>query len=307
MNQQSLQRQEIIKVLYDQSLIEVLPDHEGDGVVIRGAHPRDNELCGLMSRLQNVVALEFSWGTGIADDGFETLCAAFRRLRRLKLSSLHLTEDGFKNIEQLRELREVDMGVYFPGDAAIRHLSELTRLEQLHMVNWGIDGDDLTAVAQCQDLRELNVSRNPLVDGFSALAGCSKLKTLTAEGCPLNIDGARQLSMLQQLESLLLAGCPIRDQMMQYVCELKALRVLLVSGCPITALSLGALPKLANLERLVWPAYAYDERGLEVFARLPSLRELSFWNEPPLSKQAINQLRKALPICHVENFYGVNG
>lgn len=294
-----LGQEAIIRLLADDGFY-IVPDKVESGLYISGILEGDNVRCGFISQLKDVVALRLI-GSDIADDGFAELCN-MKDLHRLRLVAMQLTAEGFQAIERLQMLHDLDARISFPGDLAAESIARLSKLRRLSLLNCGLTSNGLRRLGACRELEELRISGNPLSEGFDALEKCAMLRLLDVSDCPLILDGARQIAQLKSLEQLIVDHSPIDDEMMSEIARMRQLRKLFVFLSQITAQSLSSIAALVNLEELSWPSSALDPKRLDVFTRLPKLRELTFYWEPAIDERVLQQLQKRLPQCHVSQW-----
>ena len=177
-------------------------------------------------------------------------------LRDLKVLYLvHCKQLGDEHLVVCRKLKKLRK-LYLPaqiGDAGMRHLDALTKLQVLHLAD-----------AQITDM------------GLSYIKEMSRLKELSLWRCQQITDaGLENLELLNGLRSLDLRRCPqLTDRGLEHIKGLTRLEHLDFSVVPgITTAGLRHIQGLTGLKRL--GATRTGIRDLEPLKRLPQLESLS--------------------------------
>jgi uncharacterized protein (TIGR02996 family) len=140
---------------------------------------------------------------------------------------------------------------------------------------------DLAELPLIPNLVELDLGECHAVSssGLAALHGCGRLESLELAGDELTDAGLVHLGALPGLQELRVfdAGALTDAGMNVLGCRMRGLRRLLLDG-----------------------AQQVTDLGLRCLTALTELRELTLYDWPRLSKEAITEVRRALPRCRIK-------
>jgi len=209
---------------------------------------------------------------------------ANRRLSKLVLRGVDITDVGLPYLAELTALKTLDLSHTMLGDVGIESLPALTELEELKLGANRISGINFNFLKLLPKLKKLSfigiqrrnggVCWTPTItdmdlDAISMLSGLEELNlgigiSLAKTGVAVGAGNCR-----------LTGGIRITDLGLAKLAKLKKLRVLDVSGARITPAGLKVLQSLPQLERLsLWHCTAIDDSAAPVLAAIPSLTNL---------------------------------
>ena len=126
-----------------------------------------------------VIALQFPEGIGFNETVWHHL-DQLSDLRDLDLGALYLGDGVLKHVAKLTELRSLNLfGNPFEGDA-LKHIEGLKKLETLYLYRTFLDDQSLESIVKLKSLRHLNMFDTFLTDkGLKLLGTCKQLKHLS--------------------------------------------------------------------------------------------------------------------------------
>ncbi|MEX2316053.1 MAG: hypothetical protein WD669_02805 [Pirellulales bacterium] len=200
----------------------------------------------------------------------------------------------------LRALWLGDAGTTMEIDTQAHYLSELRKLERLHIEHTNMTDAGLERLRGLRRLKELQLNDRITDAGLVHLLGMTRLESLTLH-CPritdtgvaqlsklrrlktLELDEANQitdgglahLKSLAQLESLVLKSSQLSDSGLIELSGLSSLRRLSIPDCQVTGSGLVHLRTLPKLEVLDLSGNRILDRELANLANFPSLSVLN--------------------------------
>jgi Leucine-rich repeat (LRR) protein len=125
------------------------------------------------------------------------------------LDSRDISDDGLRHLQQLRNLKSLDIFSGRITDAGCSHISAMTSLESLELCGGGVGDLGCIALAALENLTSLNLSQNERITnrGAAALATLANLKVLNLSNTRVNSSALRFFGGLLKLQSLALYGC----------------------------------------------------------------------------------------------------
>jgi Leucine-rich repeat (LRR) protein len=208
---------------------------------------------------------------------------ANRRLRKLVIRGVDITDVGLPYIAELTGLKSLDLSHSMLNDVGLESLPALTALEELDLGATRITGLNLNFLKLLPKLRKLNLNgiqrRNggvcwtPTIidldlDTISMLAGLEELNL------GIGISMGRVGRPAGEGNCRLTGGIQITDLGLSKLGKLKRLRSLDISGARLTPAGLKVLEALP-LERLsLWNCTALDDSAAPILARIPQLTHL---------------------------------
>jgi internalin A len=270
------------------------------------------ELLAALNSLADLTELELSGYWAFDKDGNRlphtgpSELGGLTRLTRLNLLKAALEDGDLKFLRQFRELRTLDLEMVTVSEGAtLGELRSLPQLTNLH-VGWPpVRGNELSAISQLAQLRDLRayfpdderadnqshlarLKRLEHLDVasseispqlFADIRGVTSLKSLELGSLEPEVD-LRKLRELPRLERLRLSGAYVNRSRIENLAELPSLKELDLSFIPLGAGELAALGRLARIERLNLSKTALTDIGLAQVKQLRSLKELNlYWNE----------------------------
>ena len=205
--------------------------------------------------------LGFTWTTDADLDRIEQLA----NVRRLDLSLSYVSDEGVERLTSLRGLTDLNLfGAEFITDVAVSHLRALENLERLNLRGTDITDTSMEYIASLSKLRALDVSFTQVSTvGLERLAELTQLEELALGGNKISGAGLPVLSVLPNLRKLTLGGTQRRnsgywavsltDVDLELVGSLTQLEWLDLSGSlrsPLNAISDLGVSKLAGLREL---------------------------------------------------------
>lgn len=223
------------------------------------------------------------------------------------LSFLSLTELSL-DPQQLEELTDALPGCVIRSDAAGENVFDISiagvtfksNVRRLDLSGLGIQ--DVTALAGCGRLETLDLSGNELSD-LSGLMNLPVLEELDISGNL--VRDLRPLMGMDTLRILNASGNQIADT--ASLGEMDALVQLDLSGNPLGELS--GLAQMESLSVLSLRNAGLEDEDLSVLAEMTGLSRLNIRENPALSGEAVDKLKKKLRLCaitHSELVYTVD-
>jgi len=263
------------------------------------------------------VSLARTWAT----DEDLAYVARIPTLKRLDLSFTLVTDKGIKELEQLRQLEELNLETAEAlTDASMNYVKNIPTLRKLNVRGVDITDVGMPAIAEMTALRSLDLSHTMLEDvGLEHLPALSDLEELYLGGDMITGINLNFLKLLPKLKKLSLDGIQRRnagacwtprvtDLDLDTIALLSNLEDLdlgvglnlgrggkpaatgggnckVTGGLQLTDLGLAKLGKLTKLRRLNMSGAHLTPAGLKVLAGLP-IERLSLWNIDALNDSA---------------------
>jgi internalin A len=255
------------------------------------------------------VSLARTWAT----DEDVNYVAKIPTLKRLDLSFTLVTDKGIKELEQLRQLEDLNLETTESlTDASMNYLKNIPTLRRLNVRGVDVTDVGMPAIAQMTGLRSLDLSHTMLEDvGLEHLPALADLEELSLGGDMITGINLNFLKLLPKLKKLSLDGIQRRnagacwtprvtDLDLDTIALLSGLEELdlgvglnlgrggkpaapgggnckVTGGLQITDLGVAKLVKLTKLRRLNVSGARLTAAGVKPLAALP-LERLSLWN-----------------------------
>ncbi|TWU12654.1 Leucine Rich repeats (2 copies) [Symmachiella macrocystis] len=277
-------------------LIEVVPDPEYGGMLVRSGGPGINVRCPEIGRLEGVTSIELM-GTDIDDEGFPYLCH-HHGLRKLRYNASHVTAKGLAHAKAWQQLTEVKIQC-LPVKGLLDAFAALPQLEILSAIGCELNEHDLECLANCRRLRKLYLSNNPIRCGFRYAANCPQLEFLEAADTELDMEGMQEIAQLNSLRNLSFSHTPIDHDICMEIGSLTRLTRLSLGHTGVPASAATVLNQLPDLTELWWPSTGITMENIQDFASLKNLKELEVPGRPAPAPEIVKALRAALPHCDV--------
>ena len=277
------------------------------------------------------VSLARTWAT----DEDLSYVADIPTVKRLDLSFTLITDKGVKELEQLRQLEELNLETAEAlTDASMNYVKNIPTLRKLNVRGVDITDVGMPAIAQMTGLRSLDLSHTMLEDvGLEHLPALSELEELYLGGDMITGINLNFLKLLPKLKKLSLDGIQRRNAGACWtprVTDLDLDTISLLSnledldlgvglnlgrggkpaatgggnckptgGLQLTDLGLAKLGKLRKLRRLNMSGARLTPAGLKVLAGLP-LERLSLWNIEALDDAAATVLVEIPTLTNID-------
>lgn len=200
---------------------------------------------------------------------------------QLKELSAALPSDCYIHSETAqKDVNDITLGgVTFKSDVteldlSNRGLSDISALENCKMLKkLNLSGNSISSLKSLMDMPELEVLniKDNLVTDLRPLMGLKSLNTINCEGN--GISSLVPLAALSSLHELYLAGNPVSD--------------------------LSTVANMSSIETLGLEETNLTDALLSQLGSMKSLRLLTIYDNPELSGEAVDELKKSLPLCRV--------
>jgi Leucine-rich repeat (LRR) protein len=213
-----------------------------------------------------------------------------------------LSDDALKSLENLRNLRSLELYGPVVSDAGLAHISRLTNLEELRL-----DGNDrigdksLETLRGLKNLRKLYFYKAGITDaGFAAIQDLTQLAELTLGVSAIGDKAMETVGRFKNLQTLDLQHTKVTDAGMEHLRGLTQLRWIGLTGTNISSRGFASLSGMSEMTNI----YANDtpidetlhiantritEAGLRGLASFPELRWLNV-SRLPLSDSTLTVL-----------------
>jgi hypothetical protein len=215
----------------------------------------------------------------------------------------NVTDESMAFLQDLQELKVVNMGRCRIGDRGAAYLAKLPKLERLQIHGGSITDACLASLRGIRALDSLVVENPAITDaGLAQIRGMSSLLVLNVHSPGITDAGLAHAASLKSLQVLGLDDAQITDEGLALLTDLKRLKIIDLSptGPPLTDRALGHLHRLSGLEvinigNLKHPATQFSNDAiLELVRALPKLNLLRL--EPAnLDPAFVTQLKQAHP------------
>jgi len=269
----------------------------------------DAAMVGL-GRLKALRELDLSrWSIGndaITQDGLRTLafCVDMRVLRLHGRTAV--AAELLSTLAGWKLLVEIDLGFCANvDDTALTYLSRVKSLRRVSLAGLpGVSDIGIMKLAEALPLQAVDLSLCTRITDRSlhALARCS-LTELGLHGCTgCTPQGAMAVLGCETLVSVTLSdtNC-VNDEVTRALVKLKRLETLSVANTLITdggVASFSGVPKLRVL--ILSGCTKITDYAIKSLTGIESLRHLQITNCTGISKAAMSEVRRLMPLCHVE-------
>jgi len=311
-------------------------DRPGKPVICVSLHRADAtdsvlERLTSFSELEGLEVMDYISGIGGREDWRVTDAGAanlrkLKRLHRLFLPSMKITDAGLAVLADMPQLQELAIGnpsgYVIPGkqkvlpseeirvaditDAGLEQLARLPRLHSLTLFGTRVTNDGLKLLPQFKELRHLTIY---LIDGgltergFVNLAKLHALQSLTIiDFVPSSSNsmtaGLAELTTLRALEALSITSLRVHDYSLESIGRLARLKNLSLSHgiatMPVTDAGLEHLQGLSDLLSLRLGILSISDKGLNYMSRLSKLEniDVSSLTSTTISDSGLQQLSR---------------
>jgi len=271
----SLMRQ--INLLGRQAEIRVELENLGAGVRTDSHESFWLQMFARRHSIQEIRGIYFG-GPRVQDSDLAILkrCEDFPTLRYLEICECTVTDDGLKNLAELRHLETLDLRGTLITGKGLAHLGKLVRLGRLGLAGTAIDDESLTHLFALEKLSELDVSDTGISGrGFRHLACHPGLTKLVASGTVITPEGLRHLGGLANLTILVLRESKLDDCALHHLGNLDRLQALDLSDTGVSATALATLPRIRSLRFLCLDGLPLNDSDLPGLSVLDSPDYLS--------------------------------
>lgn len=197
-------------------------------------------------------------------------------------------------IAQLKQVREVVLGVFEPTVHGMQQIGKLSQLEFLTVAG-GVTDEQLAGVANLSQLRKLVLVNCPITD--AGMAVCSKLtalEELELTKTQIKGPGLQHLAGLRRLRRLALIYCPIDDDALAHLSKLPKVEWLNLEGNKIHGEGLKHFANHPNLNMLILTGTQVTDSSIAVLSNCPNLNRLSVENTKVTARGASSVRAAAL-------------
>ena len=205
--------------------------------------------------------------------------ALFDSVENIYLERTRITNDGLRNLQDLRSVRT------------------------LILASTRINDDGMEIVASFPRLQMLSLARTRVTDeGLSHLENSHALERLYLGGSRVNGSGLGALKALPRLRWLSFQGSNVDDQLLDHVVELPNLQVLTLDHTQISDKSITKLTKLKRLSQVSVTNTQVSDAAIEDLGKIKTLRTLNLHGSK-VTQAGYARLKKLLPKCRIS---GIN-
>jgi len=223
-----------------------------------------------LTRLTDLQDLHFiAPGVGMITDAGMQMLASFKKLESLTISTCNLSETAYSSIDQLGQLRELNLRLHM-SVVAEKDLAFLDRLPELRKLSLKTDTPNY------------------------ARSGTGRAPLQLPESVLLRLQNLNNLEELE-IDSYWFAGDGL-----SHLSKLKSLRKLTFGrGCDLSASGLSQLKGFPQLTDLDFGCSSVDDTAIEPLQALRYLKSLNLCSTK-ITQQGVEQLRQALPDCQIK-------
>jgi serine/threonine protein kinase/Leucine-rich repeat (LRR) protein len=230
--------------------------------------------------------------------------AAAPKLTRVHFSQSSMTDAGYSHLASMPALRHVNLGgtgaadTQQLGEAGLRFLAAIPRLNELFVENLDLSGGRMRAVAAMKNLTMLAFVNCNISDDDVEHLRDLKLQQLRLPGNPITDASAQVIGGIKSLGLLLLKQTPVGDDTCRLISSLPRLRNLDLGETKVSDAGMEDLAKLVDLEYLQLNGTGISDAGLKKLesARILHLLTVDSTN---CTEAGVTAFRKAAPNCKV--------
>lgn len=232
--------------------------------------PHD-EVLALLPQLSQLQVLQVSGKNYTAHN-----LRSIAKCRRLQTLHMHLSESesaSIAELSQLPKLRQLMLNDF--GNAQVREAATLSQLEELTIGSRHTTPTSLAELKKLPNLKKLEIIGciDSEHETCAALVGCRQLEILSLRNIPLKAHDFQQLAKLPKLRQLYFPELPnLNAEAATALRQVSQLRRLNLFQC--TDESLAALAGMPELETLSLHGSDITDASIPTLQRFPKLREL---------------------------------
>lgn len=248
-----------------------------------------------ITKIQGLTALELSGCYGITENGFKSL-AALKNLRSLILWGSPVTDAAVTELATLENLTSLSVGGKNITDAGVKSLKPLTKLTSLKLTFAHVTDAGVAHLADLRNLSTVGLSNTKATDaGAKQLAAMKRLTELDVSYTALTDAGVKDVATLPNLTSLNLEKTGATDEGVKRLKALTRLQSLTLTHTKVTDVGVRELASLTDLTYLDVSATKVTDAGLKELAPLKKLTMIIVPSEPGFPETS-----KALPHCKLK-------
>jgi hypothetical protein len=222
-----------------------------------------------------------------------------QHLYRLVLAFTPVTNAGMDHLRNLTGLQSLRLahldGTTAPG---FKHIEQLTRLRELELESLPLTDAELSFLRHMPELRTLELEQVKLNDaGMVHLDGLVKLRNLTLDSVPISSTALDHLRHMTHLSTLKIRKTGVQN--LDAIRHLAELRELYIMRNPIDDDGLAPVAELVALEKLDLSHTSVTDAALKHLRKLPRLANLDL-KKTRLTAAAVAEFRSARPQVVVE-------
>jgi hypothetical protein len=234
--------------------------------------------------------------THITDQGFKEL-ADFKNLRRLSMAESKVREAAMKDVARFPHLTVLLVNFAQATPAGIKELAPLKQLNYIQIGHWGNQVTD----ARLQALREIGLlhalSQAEAKDGARP-SSPDDVVAFKLRQSKLTGHGLKELNAFKNLTLLELVYTEISVAELQRLDWLKQLTALTLEGPKVTDADMKTLAGLVSLTSLSLESSGVTDKGVARLTSLVNLRSLNLLYTR-VTDAGVASLQRALPTCKI--------
>ena len=197
----------------------------------------------------------------------------------LGLSQSGCTDNDLKLVVALPEVISIDLFECPISDAGLQVLTELKKLQVLHLRETDVKGPGFEHLPAMQSLTDFQYSLDdytlpPIAQFLPPLGKLNKLKKLSIRHCGVSAEGLKTIGRLTNLESLEIYDGRINSPALENISGLTKLRELKLAGAHIDDADLAHLEGMTELQTLELNDAEFTNKGMQHVAQLKNLTRL---------------------------------
>ena len=198
---------------------------------------------------------------GVGDEMLRAV-AKLSRLERLSLNNHKaVTNAGLVHLQDLKNLRSLELSDTGVAGSGLSHLRGLSRLESLTLDRLPVSDRELGPLSELVNLKTLQLRGVAITDaGLFHLARLKNLERLDLDGVPITDAGLVHLAPLNRLNSVSLDDTQITGAGLSSLREMTQLSALHAVGAPIDTLE--PIRHLTKVRTLILAGTKIDDAGL---------------------------------------------
>lgn len=253
---------------------------------------------------------------------FPAELSRLRRLKRIYLGRVPVTDDDVRRIASLPRLESLTLGGMNLAHVSLANLAGAPRLEELRLAFVALGTDTFAGMTGIPSLKSLRVVGFPLGDAeFAGVGTIPSLERLHVGNNGISATGWRHLRRLRQLkhlslshiddtgmmavsgldelETLAITSTRLRASQQEPWARLTRLRLLSVANSAVNDAGLANLRRLTNLEDLDIEGTQVTDAAVANLERMTTLRKLNV-RRTLVTPSGIARLQRALPNCWIQ-------
>jgi hypothetical protein len=212
----------------------------------------------------------------------------------------NVTPRGLAELVRFPALRSVELHQVPVNDAGVAALKKARQINRLIMMNAGLDSNQISSLAACENLLEFGLrDERPDLSAMAAIGQMQQLKTLLLDGSSIGDQDLDHLQALPNLTLLSLAGTAVTSEGMVKLEKFEHIRELNLAGTGVGKAALVHFARMQQLEVLRIPHTHIGPACLNEIKQLKRVRVLELSTNFTL--HALIELRQALPRTLVYN------